>query len=131
MGRTHPTTRVIAHPDIEDVSIQQVLEALADPARRTVIHTLAHSTTHLSCGSIHLPVGRSTTSHHFTVLRQAGLLRQYYKGTTKMNTLRTQELEQRFPGLLTAILTATNTETQHTAGARAEDRQGDQEAEDS
>ncbi|WP_245231804.1 ArsR/SmtB family transcription factor [Streptomyces novaecaesareae] len=102
--------RVIVHPGLEDVSVQQVLEALADPARRSVVRTLAHSGTDLSCGSFDLPVGRSTSSHHFSVLREAGLLRQYYIGTTKMNALRTTELEHRFPGLLTAVIAAADAE---------------------
>ncbi|MET8545597.1 helix-turn-helix domain-containing protein [Kitasatospora sp. NPDC004799] len=114
MGRARVTARVIVHPGVEDVSVQQVLEALADPARRTVVRTLAHSPAHLSCGSFDLPVGRSTSSHHFTVLREAGLLRQYYVGTTKMNALRSEELEQRFPGLLAAVVTAADAEARQT-----------------
>ncbi|MET8546370.1 helix-turn-helix domain-containing protein [Kitasatospora sp. NPDC004799] len=114
MGRARVTARVIVHPGVEDVSVQQVLEALADPARRTVVRALAHTPAHLSCGSFDLPVGRSTSSHHFTVLREAGLLRQYYVGTTKMNALRTEELEQRFPGLLTAVIAAADAEAQQT-----------------
>ncbi|MFE3875990.1 ArsR/SmtB family transcription factor [Kitasatospora sp. NPDC059146] len=108
------TARVIVHPGVEDVNVQQVLEALADPARRKVVHTLAHSGADLSCGSFDLPVGRSTSSHHFSVLRAAGVVRQYYVGTTKMNTLRTEELEQRFPGLLTAVIAAADTEAHRT-----------------
>ncbi|MGW2371782.1 ArsR/SmtB family transcription factor [Kitasatospora sp. NPDC001683] len=112
MGRARVTARVIVHPGVEDVSVQQVLEALADPARRSVVRTLAHAGADLSCGSFDLPVGRSTSSHHFSVLRAAGVLRQYYVGTTKMNTLRTEELERRFPGLLTAVVAAADAEAQ-------------------
>ncbi|MBV6702218.1 helix-turn-helix transcriptional regulator [Kitasatospora aureofaciens] len=111
MARSRAAARVIEHPGVEDLSIQQVLEALVDPARRTVVCRLARADTHLSCGSFDLPISRSTSTHHFNVLRQAGLLRQYYVGTTKMNALRTEELEHRFPGLLTAVISATNTES--------------------
>jgi hypothetical protein len=52
------------------------------------------------------PVALSTLTHHFNVLREAGVIRQYYVGTTKMNTLRTGELEERFPGLLAAVMAA-------------------------
>ncbi|MGA5822962.1 ArsR/SmtB family transcription factor [Kitasatospora sp. NPDC094028] len=117
MGRARVMARMIEHPGVEDVSVQQVLEALADPARRKVVRTLANSATHLSCGSFDLPVGRSTSSHHFTVLRQAGLLRQYYIGTTKMNALRSEELERRFPGLLSAVVAAADAEAHQGAGA--------------
>ncbi|MER6302016.1 helix-turn-helix domain-containing protein [Kitasatospora sp. NPDC001539] len=92
------------------MSVQQVLDALADPARRAVVRTLAHARRDLSCGSFDLPVGRSTSSHHLAVLRAAGLLRQYYVGTTKMNALRTQEVERRFPGLLPAVVAAADAE---------------------
>ncbi|MFD4657739.1 ArsR/SmtB family transcription factor [Kitasatospora sp. NPDC058444] len=118
VGRARVAARVIVHPGVEDVSVQQVLEALADPARRTVVRTLAHSGADLSCGSFDLPVGRSTSSHHFSVLREAGLLRQYYVGTTKMNALRSEELEQRFPGLLTAVVAAADAEAAHTPTIR-------------
>ncbi|MFE6056451.1 ArsR/SmtB family transcription factor [Kitasatospora sp. NPDC056446] len=97
------------------MSVQKVLEALADPARRSVVRTLAHSRADLSCGSFELPVGRSTSSHHFSVLREAGLLRQYYVGTTKMNALRSEELEVRFPGLLTAVVAAADAEVRGVA----------------
>ncbi|MEU8517036.1 transcriptional regulator [Kitasatospora sp. NPDC048722] len=111
MGRTRATARVIEHPGVEDLSVQQVLEALADPARRSVVCRLAREDADLSCGSFDLPVSRSTSTHHFNVLRQAGLLRQYYVGTTKMNALRAEELEHRFPGLLTAVVAAAHAET--------------------
>ncbi len=116
VGRARVAARVIVHPGVEDVSVQQVLEALADPARRSVVRTLAHSGTDLSCGSFELPVGRSTSSHHFGVLREAGLLRQYYVGTTKMNALRSEELEGRFPGLLAAVVAAADAEARRQGG---------------
>ncbi|MER7757606.1 helix-turn-helix domain-containing protein [Kitasatospora sp. NPDC097643] len=110
MGRARANARVIVHPGVEDLSVQQVLEALADPARRSVVHRLAHCDAPLSCGAFDLPVSRSTSTHHFNVLREAGLLRQYYVGTTKMNALRAEELEHRFPGLLRAVVAAADAE---------------------
>ncbi|MER8105239.1 helix-turn-helix transcriptional regulator [Kitasatospora sp. NPDC094016] len=110
MGRARVAARVIVHPGVEDLSVQQVLEALADPARRSVVRRLAHAGAALSCGSFDLPVSRSTSTHHFNVLRQAGLLHQYYVGTTKMNSLRAEELEGRFPGLLSAVVAAADAE---------------------
>ncbi|WP_443078531.1 helix-turn-helix domain-containing protein [Streptomyces sp. NBC_01497] len=55
-------------------------------------------------------VTRSTGSHHFKVLRRAGLIRQRYEGTLKLNTLRRADLEQAFPGLLDAIIDAARRE---------------------
>ncbi|WP_308284363.1 ArsR/SmtB family transcription factor [Pseudonocardia oceani] len=98
-----------------DVSLQQVMEALADPVRRLAVAQLASSAEDLSCGAFVMPVSRSTATHHFNVLREAGVIRQHYVGTTKMNALRAQELEARFPGLLPALLAATRREEGQTA----------------
>ncbi|MGI6876142.1 ArsR/SmtB family transcription factor, partial [Amycolatopsis sp. 3B14] len=56
------------------------------------------------CGTFGLPVAASTLSHHFRALRKGGLIRQYDEGRQRMNTLRTAELEKRFPGLVDAVL---------------------------
>ncbi|MFB7493652.1 ArsR/SmtB family transcription factor [Streptomyces sp. NPDC056161] len=92
------------------VSLQQVLEALVDPVRRGVVYQLTRAGEDLSCGTFDAPVSPSTLTHHFNVLREAGVIRQYYVGATKMNTLRGQELEERFPGLLSSVVAASVTE---------------------
>lgn len=51
-------------------------------------------------------MSKSTSTHHFKVLRESGIIAQYDEGTARYSELRTTELEQRFPGLLTAVLTA-------------------------
>nr|WP_192756220.1 helix-turn-helix domain-containing protein [Actinopolymorpha pittospori] len=106
--RTAP--RSVEHPPVQEVSLQQLLEALADPVRRGAVEQLAASGEDLSCGMFDMPVSRSTSTHHFNVLREAGVIRQYYVGTTKMNALRARELEERFPGLLSALLAAARRE---------------------
>ena len=53
-----------------------------------------------------MPVTKSTCTHHFKVLREAGVIRQRRSGTARLNTLRSEDLEARFPGLLDAILAA-------------------------
>lgn len=102
MARPRTATRTVEHPDPSEVSLQQVLEALVDPVRRTVVSQPARADADKSCGTFDAPVSLSTLTHHFNVLREAGVIRQYYVGTTKMNTLRTDKMEQRFPGLLSA-----------------------------
>ncbi|MEU4563115.1 helix-turn-helix domain-containing protein [Actinoplanes sp. NPDC023936] len=111
MPRPRATTRTIEHPDVAQVSLQQVLEALVDPVRRGVVTQLARAGEEMSCGTFDAPVSVSTLTHHFNVLREAGVIRQYYVGTMKMNALRLEEMESRFPGLLPAILAAAGTET--------------------
>jgi DNA-binding transcriptional ArsR family regulator len=100
----------VEHPELSEVSLQQALEALVDPVRRMVVTQLAGAGEDLSCGTFQAPVSLSTLTHHFNVLREAGVIRQYYVGTAKMNTLRAEEMERRFPGLLTAVLAAATAE---------------------
>ncbi|MEU9151345.1 ArsR family transcriptional regulator [Streptomyces sp. NPDC048417] len=110
MARPRTTTRTVEHPELSEVSLQQVLEALVDPVRRLVVTQLVRAGEDLSCGTFEAPVSLSTLTHHFNVLREAGVIRQYYVGTAKMNTLRADEMERRFPGLLTAVLAASAAE---------------------
>ncbi|MGY0236737.1 ArsR/SmtB family transcription factor [Longispora urticae] len=99
-GRTPP------HPDLTQVGLQQVLEALVDPVRRGIVTQLATAGADIRCGDFDLPVSKSTATHHFKVLREAGVIRQYYVGTSRMNALRRAEMDGAFPGLLAALTTA-------------------------
>jgi DNA-binding transcriptional ArsR family regulator len=104
------TERITDHPHISGISLQGVLEALADPVRRSIFRQLADGSQDVACGTFDIAVTRSTGTHHFRVLRQAGIIRQYYVGTTKMNTLRRDDLDELFPGLLDAIAFAAHRE---------------------
>ncbi|MEV0193227.1 ArsR/SmtB family transcription factor [Kitasatospora purpeofusca] len=113
MARTAPRTgstpardRVPPHPDLRTISLQQVLEALVDPVRRQIVRALHAAGEDLPCGVIELPVSKSTATHHFHVLREAGLIRQHYVGTSRMNALRGEEFAECFPGLLEALVAA-------------------------
>lgn len=101
--------RIPAHPDVAAVPLQAVLEALVDPVRRSIVTQLADAAADIRCGDFDLPVSKSTATHHFRVLREAGLIRQHYAGTSRMNTLRRTEFDTAFPGLLTALVEATRT----------------------
>ncbi|WP_331766231.1 ArsR family transcriptional regulator [Embleya sp. NBC_00896] len=102
--RRNGRERVLPHPDVRTISLQQMLEALVDPVRRRILGELDAAGQDLSCGTIDLPVSKSTATHHFHVLREAGLIRQYYVGTSRMNALRRDEVDEAFPGLLRAVL---------------------------
>ena len=95
--------RTPPHPDLATIGLQQVLEALVDPVRRRIVSELYAAGRDLSCGTIELPVSKSTATHHFNVLREAGLIRQYYAGTSRMNGLRREEFDAAFPGLLRLV----------------------------
>ncbi|RLU89131.1 transcriptional regulator [Streptomyces griseocarneus] len=72
--------------------------------RLQIVRTLAGDGGELSCSVFELPVSKSTTTHHFRVLRENGVIQQFYRGTAKMSLLRRGDLEGLFPGLLDAVL---------------------------
>lgn len=97
--------RPFVHPPIEDVSLEGVLYALADPHRLAIMRRLNGCGGTMNCSTAapcDLP--KSTLSHHFKLLREAGLIRSERQGTQVINTPRCTEIEQKFPGLLRAIL---------------------------
>lgn len=97
----------LAVPRIEEVGLDAVLGALADPLRRGVIvDLLERPDTEHACRSFDLPLARSTRTHHWRVLRQAGLIRQRDAGNGSFVRLRRAELTERFPGLLDAVRAA-------------------------
>lgn len=100
------TTDQIVHPGCEELELGAVLHALSDPVRLRIVAELAKSEAEFTCGSFALPVTKSTCTHHFKVLREAGLIQQRQQGTTRLNRLRRDDLESRFPGLLATILRA-------------------------
>jgi DNA-binding transcriptional ArsR family regulator len=101
-----PPTEQIAHPACEQLELGAVLHALSDPVRLRIVGELARGECEYTCGSFALPVTKSTCTHHFKVLREAGVIQQRHQGTTRLNRLRRADLESRFPGLLETILQA-------------------------
>ncbi len=99
------TAEPLPHPERDELELSAVLQALSDPMRLTVVIALARGGER-ACKSIELPVVKSTCTHHFRVLREAGIIRQRTEGTSRMNSLRRDDLDARFPGLLDAVLAA-------------------------
>ena len=95
----------IPHPGRDDLDLATVLHALSDPVRLEIVAGLADGEER-ACGSFDVGVTKSTCTHHFRVLREAGLIRQRQQGTMRLNSLRRDDLEARFPGLLGTILKA-------------------------
>jgi DNA-binding transcriptional ArsR family regulator len=95
----------LAHPAPDQIELAAVLHALSDPMRLRIVVALAMRD-HRTCGSFNLPVTKSTCTHHFRVLREAGVIRQRVDGTARLNSLRRDELDERFPGLLESVLRA-------------------------
>ncbi|WP_231591326.1 ArsR/SmtB family transcription factor [Saccharothrix sp. ST-888] len=96
----------LPQPDLDEVDIGEVLQALADPVRLQIVRLLA-AAGEGSCTSLDVPVKRSTVSHHLRTLRESGVVATRLVGNTRLSRLRTAELEERFPGLLVSILAAT------------------------
>lgn len=80
-----------------------MLHALSDPVRLDIVRRLAKGG-EKTCAELDGGRPKSTMSHHFRVLRDAGLVRTRGEGVTHFNSARLDELEKRFPGLLDAIL---------------------------
>lgn len=99
------TMRTLHHPSREDLSLPAVLYALSDNYRLEIVRRLA-TRGELTCGALELPVAKSTLSHHFKVLREAGVIYSRTEGRECYNSLRRDDLEARFPGLLEAVLSA-------------------------
>jgi DNA-binding transcriptional ArsR family regulator len=93
----------LIHPEVDQLSLVAVLHALADPTRLTIVSTL-RSDPERACGTFPVSVAPSTLTHHFRVLREAGVIRQREQGNKRWTTLRLHDLDARFPGLVDAVL---------------------------
>jgi DNA-binding transcriptional ArsR family regulator len=94
-------------PDRQNLVLVEVLYALGDPVRLNMVRQLAIQG-ELPCAGLCMGVdgqiAKSTLSHHFRILRASGVISSRKKGTQWLNTLRQEDLETRFPGLLSAVL---------------------------
>ena len=97
--------KALQHPDRDSLQITSVLYALSDPIRLQIVRELEKQG-ESPCGNVELPVARSTASHHFKVLREAGVIHVRQEGTQRCISLRRRDLDARFPGLLDAVLVA-------------------------
>jgi DNA-binding transcriptional ArsR family regulator len=96
--------RMISHPGTDEVELAQVLHALSDPVRLTIVSHLGHCE-ECACGQLEVTVSKSTLTHHLKVLRDAGLTRTRSEGVQRLVSLRREDLDKRFPGLLDLVLT--------------------------
>jgi DNA-binding transcriptional ArsR family regulator len=99
-------TRTLPHPELDEVELTAVLFALSDPARLDLVRELAlrGPLTVAECHSADPSVPKSTFSHHLKTLREAGLVRNEPAGRQRTITLRREELDRRFPGLLDSVV---------------------------
>ena len=92
------------HPPLSKIALHSVMQALSDPCRLAIVHELLEAKGRaLACNEVRLDISKATRSHHFEVLRAAGIIFTEMKGTKCMTSLRRAELNKRFPGLLKLI----------------------------
>ncbi len=94
----------LEYPAVEELQLVDVLQALGDPIRLQLVRILDEADGAICCAEIPLPVSKSTGSHHLKVLREAGVVRAQVDGTRRYYTLRRDDVEARFPGLLDSVL---------------------------
>ncbi len=92
-------------PDLAAITLTEVMHALSDPWRVGIVRSLleAHGR-EFACNELPMDLSKATRSHHIQVLREAGLLHTRVEGTKCMTSLREEELNARFPGLLDLVL---------------------------
>ena len=100
------TMMELHNPTVEELELVDVLHALSDPVRLQIVRTLAASDGTMACVDVRLPVTKSTGSHHYKVLREAGVVSCREEGTRRFYSIRRADLDARFPGLLDSVLTA-------------------------
>ncbi len=97
----------LEHPPEDEIDLSKVLFALSDPARLELVRQLKDAPMEAArCHLLDPSLPKSTKSHQMKVLREAGVIRNEPKGRGRLLSLRREELDQRFPGLLDAILDA-------------------------
>ncbi|MER8028853.1 metalloregulator ArsR/SmtB family transcription factor [Streptomyces bauhiniae] len=107
----------LPQPDLATVEVGTVLQALADPVRLQIVRLLG-ALGEAPCGGLDVPVKRSTVSHHLRTLRESGLVETHLRGNTRVSRIRHDELDQRFPGLLAAVLDAVPAVSRDESGPR-------------
>ena len=94
------------HPTPDQITLTGVLHALSDAVRLNYVTCLASRGCEQACGAIETPVAKSTMSHHLRVLREAGVIRIRTEGTSSLTSIRWEDLEAKFPGLLKSVIKA-------------------------
>ena len=97
--------RELPHPAAQDLKLAAVLHALGDPARLQIVRCLSDGGEQ-SCGNVTVSVSKSTASHHFRTLREAGVISMRPSGPSYLNSLRRADLDSRFPGLLDLVVSS-------------------------
>ena len=99
------TPERLPQPSVAEMDLLVVMDALSDPIRLAILHRYLVDAAGggRSYGWVGIARPKSTLTHHFRVLREAGLLEQHLEGLTRISRVRTDDVQQRFPGLLNLV----------------------------
>ena len=113
--------RPLFHPSLEDITVEGILHALSDPVRAAIYADIVAQECSHNCSTFltvsDKAIPKSTLSQHFRALREAGLIRGERRGVEMHNTSRCAEIEERFPGLIWAIVNAHTIQSRELARA--------------
>ena len=90
-------------------SVQQVLGAIHDPVRLEIVRRLYNAGTPLQCAVLYDGINKSTATHHFKILREAGVTERLVIDGLTYQRLRRDEVEAAIPGLLGSVVDSANT----------------------
>ncbi|ROP61265.1 ArsR family transcriptional regulator [Curtobacterium sp. PhB130] len=95
----------LPQPTVAEMDLPVVMDALSDPIRLAIMHRYLVDAAGgvRSCGWVGVDRPKSTLTHHFRVLREAGLLEQHREGLTRSSRARIDDVQERFPGLLDLV----------------------------
>ena len=94
----------IAHPAASSLELATIMRTVGDPVRLAIVRELRDGRER-ACGDLQdtLGIPASTGSYHLRLLREAGVTRTRAEGTTRLISLRREDLESRFPGLVDVL----------------------------
>ncbi|MGN6465306.1 MAG: ArsR/SmtB family transcription factor [Rhizobiaceae bacterium] len=95
----------LPHPPIDQITLPNVLSALGDDTRLSIVGMLARNEgTSMTCGQFYELGSKTSLSYHLAKLREAGVVRVEPSGTSRLISLRRADLDQRFPGFLDSVI---------------------------
>jgi len=99
---------LLPHPPSDQIELAAVLEALSDPTRLGIVIDLADRKTkwEARCGEFSHLGSKTNLTYHFAKLRAAGVTHARAEGTSRFISLRREDLDARFPGLLDTVIKA-------------------------
>jgi len=98
-------TERIRHPETGSLDLSTIMRALGDPLRIEIVR-LIDEEGEILCTELYERLGlpNSTGSYHLRQLREAGITRARAIGPKRMTSLRREDLESRFPGLVDLVI---------------------------